>query len=480
MTDDFWFLIVIGCILLFSWASALHALLYKRDSRAALAWIVVCVMFPPFGALFYFLFGINRVRTHGRRLGGPLTLLLHMGTEAAEEGLVPAIPPSAVPAAFQPIANLSDRITRQPLLGGNRVEPLSNGEEAFPAMLAAIGRARQSIYLSTYIFETNATGKKFIAALGAAVARGVDVRVILDGVGEYYSFPKAGWLLKRAKVPVARFFPPRVLPPSFFINLRNHRKILVVDGVEGFTGGMNIGDRHLAADSTKAERVEDLHFRVAGPVVAQMEQIFLADWILCMGREEPLPVRSGELRRGDAYCRAIADGPNDDIDKMAMILVGAAAAARERIFIMTPYFLPNRELVGALQSAALRGVVVRILLPAKNNLPFVKWASDNMLWELLQHGVRIAYQPPPFVHTKLFLVDDIYTIMGSANIDPRSLRLNFEMVMEIFDPALSQNLRARFVQALARSRETSLAEMDGRSLAVRIRDALCWLFTPYL
>jgi cardiolipin synthase len=255
---------------------------------------------------------------------------------------------------------------------------------------------------------------------------------------------------------------------------------LVVDGVEGFTGGMNIGDRHLAADVAKADRVEDLHFQVTGPVVAQMEQIFLADWRLCTGREEPLPVRSGELRRGDTYCRAIADGPNDDIDKLAMIMVGAAAAARERILIMTPYFLPHRELVGALQAAALRGVTVRILLPAKNNLPYVKWASDNMLWELLKHGVCIAYQPPPFVHTKLSLVDDVYTIMGSANIDPRSLRLNFEMAMEIFDPVLSRTLRGRFVQALARSRETSLAEMDSRSLPVRIRDSLCWLFTPYL
>ncbi|MBI5895612.1 MAG: PLDc N-terminal domain-containing protein [Desulfobacterales bacterium] len=478
MTDYYWFLI--GCILLFSWANALHALLYKRDSRAALAWIAVCIMFPPVGALFYFLFGINRVRTHGQRLGGPLTLLLHMGAEAAEEGLAPHIPPSAVPEAFQPIANLSDHITRQPLLGGNRVTALSNGEEAFPSMLAAIERARQSVYLSTYIFDTNPTGRRFIAALQAAVARQVDVRVILDGVGEYYSRPRAGRLLKRAKVPVARFFPPRLLPPSLFINLRNHRKILVVDGAEGFTGGMNIGDRHLAADSSKADRVEDLHFRVAGPVVAQMEQIFLADWRLCTGREEPLPVRSGDVRVGNAYCRAVADGPDDQIDKLAMILVGAAAAARERIFLMTPYFLPNRALVGALQSAALRGVTVRILLPAKNNLPYVKWASDNMLWELLQHGVRIAYQPPPFVHTKLFVVDDVYSIIGSANIDPRSLRLNFEMVLEIFDADLNRALRGRFVQALARSRETSLAEMDGRSLPVRIRDAWCWLFTPYL
>ncbi|MFZ1982788.1 MAG: phospholipase D-like domain-containing protein, partial [Desulfatitalea sp.] len=230
MSDYYWLLI--GCVLLFSWATALHALLYKRDSRAALAWIVVCIVFPPMGALFYFLFGINRVRTQGQRLGGPLTMLLRVGGERAEEEPEPAMLPSVVPQSFQPIAKLSDRITQRPLLGGNRIEPLINGEEAFPTMLAAIGRARQSVYLSTYIFETNSTGRGFIAALRAAVGRGVDVRVILDGVGEYYSFPKAGTLLKRANVPVARFFPPRLLPPSFFINLRNHRKILVVDGSE--------------------------------------------------------------------------------------------------------------------------------------------------------------------------------------------------------------------------------------------------------
>lgn len=186
------------------------------------------------------------------------------------------------------------------------------------------------------------------------------------------------------------------------------------------------------------------------------------------------------MLHGEALCRTVVDGPNEDIDKLAMILMGATAVARRRIFIMTPYFLPSRDLVGALQTAALRGVDVRILLPAKNNLPYVKWASDNMLWMLLKEGVRIFYQPPPFVHTKLFLIDDYYAIIGSANIDPRSLRLNFEMVLEVYDPKLNHDLAERFTQAMAASRETSLAEMDGRPLPVKVRDSLCWLFTPYL
>jgi cardiolipin synthase len=328
--------------------------------------------------------------------------------------------------------------------------------------------------------DSDKTGRAFIAALSDAVGRGVDVRVILDGVGEYYSFPRAGTLLKRAGVPVARFLPPKLLPPSLFINLRNHCKILVADGKVGFTGGMNIGDRHLAGDLSDASRVQDIHFRVRGPVVSQMEQVFLAHWSFCTGTQTPCPFEGGGDKEGDALCRLVVDGPNDDMDRLTVVFMGAVAAARHRVFIMTPYFLPSRDFIGALQTAALRGVDVRVILPSKSNLPYVKWASDNMLWQLLQQDVRVYYQPPPFVHSKLFLVDDFYAVVGSANLDPRSLRLNFELVLEIFDPALNKSLADRFMQALTKSRETSLAEMDGRPLLVQIRDSLCWLFSPYL
>ncbi len=467
-------------IALLSWGSALHALLNKRESRAALTWIAFCIMFPPLGPILYFLFGINRVRTRGRRVGGPLTVLLRVSPEEAEDRIKHEVSASLAPERYRPIARLSDRVTNRQLLAGNRVEPLKNGEQAYPAMLDAIEGAKRTLYLSTFIMDTDATGRKFIEALAKAVRRGVDVRVILDGVGELYSFPWAGALLRRAGVSAARFLPPRLLPPSLYINLRNHSKILVADGRVGFTGGMNIGDRHLAANPSNPSQVEDIHFRVLGPVVAQMEQIFLAQWSFCTGDETPPPTESVGAKEGDALCRSIVDGPNEDMDKLAMILVGATSVAQQRVFIMTPYFLPSRELIGALQSAALRGVDVRVLLPSKNNLPYVKWASDNMLWQLLQQGVRISYQPPPFVHSKLFLVDDFYSIIGSANIDSRSLRLNFELAMEIFSPSLNKNLAERFLAAFSRSRETSLAEMDGRSLPIRIRDSLCWLFTPYL
>ena len=390
-----------------------------------------------------------------------------------------AQPDMIIPQEFAEIARVSDAVTRRPLVDGNRVELLNNGEQAYPAMIETIENANRSCFMATYIFETNRTGRQFVDALARVAGSGVDVRVLIDGVGELYGIPRAGTLLKKRNVRVARFLPPKLLPPSLYINLRNHRKILVADGRVGFVGGMNIGDRHLTENQENPSRVVDMNFRLTGPVVAQIEQVFLEDWRFSTGEDSVQPVSSVD-KTGDALCRTIVEGPNDDIDKLATILLGAVNSARHKIFIMTPYFIPSRELIAALGSAALRGVDVFILLPSKNNLPFVQWATTNMLWELLQRGVRVFYQPPPFVHTKLFIVDDYYAQVGSANIDPRSLRLNFELAVEIFDKPFTQSLTLHMQQTIERSREIFLKDVDTRPLAIRTRDALAWLFSPYL
>ena len=223
----------------------------------------------------------------------------------------------------------------------------------------------------------------------------------------------------------------------------------------------------------------DAHFRLAGPVVTQIEHVFLEDWGFSTG-EQVTPTQASARENGSMICRTIVDGPNEDLDRLSMILVGAVSAARRRISIMTPYFLPSRELIAALQTAALRGVEVTIILPSKNNLPFVHWATRNMLWELLEWGIRLYYQPPPFVHTKLFVVDDQYAQIGSANIDPRSLRLNFELAVEVFDKQFVKILTEHIQKSQDQSLEVSLKDLDSRRLPVRIRDALAWLFSPYL
>lgn len=458
-------------------AAVVHVLLHKRDSRGAFGWIAVCLLFPLFGPVLYAVFGINRVQIRAQRLDQRATHALGQRAPGVDSGHTRRAP--AVPEALTGLAAAADELAAVPLVAGNELQVLHHGDQAYPAMLEAIDQARAYVYLATYIFETDVSGRQFVAALARAAARGVDVRVMLDGFGEYYAWPRrrAGGLLRRQGVSVARFLAPSLLPPSLRINLRNHRKILVVDGVRGFTGGMNIGDRHVGS-ARRPRRVDDMHFALAGPVVHQMETVFLADWAFVTG--ERTAAGDSAAARGSATCRVIDDGPTEDPDRVALLLSAAVAAARERVLIMTPYFLPSAGLIAALQTAALRGLDVSIVLPAANNLPYVHWASRHGLRELLVRGVKIYYQPAPFVHSKLFVVDDSYALIGSANLDPRSLRLNFEMQVEVYDRRFVAELADHLAARIEASRRYTAADFDQRSLPVRLRDAVAWLFTPYL
>lgn len=459
-----------------SFLAAGHALLHKREPRSAMGWIAFCLAFPLAGPFSYFLFGINRIRTRARKLHGE-----HgpAPQEGAPEGPEIEVSPDLVPRKLRVLARISNAVSRHALVPGNAVTVLHNGEAAYPSMLEAIEEATSSVLLASYIFDADGTGRRFIDALARARERGVDVRVLLDGYGEIYSSPSPGRRLKARGVPLALFIPPKLVPPTWHLNLRSHRKILVADGRVAFVGGMNIGDRHLAERLEDPARVVDVHFRLEGPVVGQIARVFCEDWEFA-AREPLAPPEADAAPAGDALCRTITEGPNEDLDRLVMLLIAAIGAARHRIRIMTPYFLPSREMIAMLQSAALRGIEVTVVLPGKNNLPYVHWATRNMLWELLQRGVRVYYQPPPFVHSKLFLIDDDYVVIGSANLDPRSLRLNFELAVEVFHAGVAQEISAHFDEARARSREVTVEEVDGRPLPVRLRDGLAWLFSPYL
>lgn len=482
-------LLLILLVVLTALGGAIHALLNKRDPRAALGWIVVCLAFPPLGFLAYLLLGINRIRVqaqtlhHRSSLGPPIPAKpLAKKLDPDDRADVrpedrPAGHPAELPRVLAGIEHISTALSRYPICGGNSVEILHNGEETYPAMWEAIDGARKCVYLATYIFESNATGERFADTLARARGRGVEVRVLLDGYGELYSWPPAGRLLERRGVRVERFLPP-LRPQMWHFNLRNHRKILTVDGAIGFVGGINLGDRHLALRTENPARVVDMHFRIAGTVVSQIERVFAEDWEFASGEHlEPSPPAAPV---GETLCHALPDGPNQDLDRLAMLLIGAAGSARRQLTIMTPYFLPSREFVAALQTAALRGVEVEVFLPGKNNLPYVHWATRNLLWELLERGVRVYEQPPPFVHTKYLTLDGHYSLIGSFNIDPRSLRLNFELGVEVYGTELAAALDTHTDAVRSTSRQVTLEEVDGRSLPVRLRDGICWLFSPYL
>jgi cardiolipin synthase len=281
-------------------------------------------------------------------------------------------------------------------------------------------------------------------------------------------------------VKVARFNPAIVPFAHPYFNLRNHRKLLVVDGRVGFTGGMNIREGCLLALDPR-HPTRDLHFRVEGPVVRQMVETFAFDWQFTA--REPLEGDAwfpalGEV--GPVTARGIPDGPDEDLETLQDTILGALSQAERSVRIMTPYFLPDDSLVEALRIAAMRGVRVDILLPARGNLRVVEWAAMGQLTQVLRWGCRVWCSPPPFDHSKLLVVDDAWCLVGSANWDPRSLRLNFEFCVECYDPGLAGRLVALHEERLAAARPYRAWEHQTRGLPRRVRDGIARLALPYL
>ncbi len=476
----FWPHIAAGLNMILALLASGHAVLSKRDTRATIGWVGVIWLAPLLGTLLYVWLGINRIERLARSLRADRP---HLESPAGLSEGSTEIPDQACSLAgthLQPLARLVRDVTRRPLWGGNRVTPLINGDQAFPAMLQAIDEASRSITLTTYLFDHDATGKRFVEALRRAMSRHVAVRVLVDYVGAHYTWQPIPRQLRRAGIPYAQFLPTLIPWRLQYSNLRSHRKILVVDGRIGFTGGMNIHAGNCLAQQPR-HGVQDLHFRLVGPVVAQLQGVFADDWAFCT--DELLqgePWFSAVEPDGPVLARGISDGPDDDFETLRLTLLGAIACAQSSLLIVTPYFLPDSSLIAALNVAVLRGVQVDLVLPQKNDQALVQWATTALLWQVLHRGCRIWLSPPPFDHTKLMVVDGLWTLLGSANWDPRSLRLNFEFNVECYDQELATSLTELVRSKIQQSQPLSLADVDGRSLPKRLRDGVARLLSPYL
>jgi cardiolipin synthase len=448
-------------------AVTVHVLRRKRDVGASIGWIGLAWFSPIAGGLFYFVFGINRVRRRARR----------EREDRPEDVDGPVVPLRT--DHLRPLEIAAGRITRRPALAGNSVTVLRNGDEAYPKMLAAIASAKHSIGLSSYLLRGDAAGNRFIKALAAASQRGVEVRVLVDGIGSGYFSSAAYRRLRRRGIPVARFMHS-VLPWRMpFINLRTHKKILVVDGRQGFTGGMNIAAENMLSTRPR-DPVRDTHFAVEGPVVAQLSEAFASDWSFVTGEELEGPAWFPQLAPtgGGALARVITSGPDEDLEKIEFIVLQAIACARRSISLMTPYFLPDERLISALAVAAMRGVEVDVLVPARSNHRVVDWASRANSVPLLSAGCRLWNNPPPFDHSKIMVVDRTWCMIGSANWDMRSFRLNFELNMEIYHPELAGVLEAMMVSM--RGQRVTHDALEESRLVLRLRDAAMRLMLPYL
>ena len=345
-------------------------------------------------------------------------------------------------------------------------------------MLGAIDAARKSIGLASYIFRDDTHGQQFSEALIRALKRGVEVRVLIDGVGSGWFWSGTYVRLKRAGVPVKRFLHSYFPWRTPFLNLRNHRKILVVDGRLAFVGGLNIGDENVEAGNPQ-HPVRDTHFRIEGPVVAQLVEAFADDWLFQTGERLLSEIWFPPIEpAGTIPARAVSSGPDEELEQIEFVALHAISCARRSIRVVTPYFLPPEVLTMALGLAAMRGVTVDIVVPENSNHRILDWARRVPMRPLLEAGCRIWLRPAPFDHSKLMTIDDSWSLIGSANWDTRSFRLNFELNVEIIDADLAAHLD-RFMRGKMEAR-LSREDLAARGLPLRLRDAGVRLLLPYL
>ena len=484
--------ILAAVILIAQSLATVHILSNKREVRSAIAWVGLVWLAPGFGLFAYFLFGINRIRRRAQITREKRGLPARADLTSAPAGFkLRDLKPDAQ-NRWRAHDRLAGKVAGFPLVGGNHIRPLMGGREAYDAMIDAIDNATVSIALTTYIFQIDQAGRRFVKALIRAHERGVDVRVLVDAVGNLYGLRPVSNILRRNNVPVAVFNPARLSWRLAFFNLRTHRKLLIVDGAKAFAGGMNIRRHHLErADGTP--RVQDTHFMLEGPIARQMMDVFADDWAFADGEmlEGPIwfpkPADKMSDKKTDADnhgdrmpARAIPDGPDEPRHKTAMVIESAIAAAREQVHIITPYFLPDEALISALSQAALRGVRVNILLPEKNNLPLFGLASMASLKPLISAGCHIFAGAPPFDHSKLMIVDKSWVLMGSSNWDARSLKLNFEFNVECYSKQLAQTMLDWTNEKFKMAQPVTKDSIKQRPFFKRVFGRIFWLATPYL
>ncbi|GAN55033.1 phospholipase D-like domain-containing protein [Tanticharoenia sakaeratensis] len=449
--------------------ATLHILRTKDDTAAATGWIGVCWLMPFTGVVLYAMFGINRVRRLAQRIAERRTWEGDGGSGG---------PRRTIEGRLAPLARTVTKLTERPVMDGNTIAMMHNGDATYPRMIEAIDAAERTILLCSYIFRHDRVGTDFVAALSRAKARGCQIHVLVDGIGSGYFICGVERALRREGIDCRRFMHS-VLPWRMpFINLRNHRKVLLIDGRIGFMGGLNIGEENLLRLRTKLP-VCDTHFRVEGPILRQLTESFVQDWAMTTGTDLDGDTFFPDVAPlGDVPLRVVTSGPDNDLEKIEYAMLQGIALSRTHVRLMSPYFLPDQRFSTELRLAALRGVEIDIVVPGSSNHHLIDWARDANLTQFLNAGCRIWMARPPFNHSKLMAIDDDWCFVGSANLDVRSLRLNFEINLEVYDTAMTRDV-SNFIDRHRHIRVTH-HDLDKRPMPVKLRNAAVRLFMPYL
>jgi cardiolipin synthase len=459
-------------------------LIRRKEPSSTAAWILVLVFLPAVGSLLFLLFGRDRIRMPARRKR-ELDAIVRAQVSASRNETPDADRTSnlrIIPASplEQAMFRIGQRLTHLRATDGNHVDVLAQGETMYDALGHAIDGARHHVHAQFYLIRNDATGAWFRDRLVAAAKRGVAVRLLMDGYGCFAL--GAGWRrpLRRAGASVADFFPMRsaLLQP---VNLRNHRKIVVVDGETAFTGGFNIGDEY-RGNMPGVGAWRDVHLRIVGPAAAELQRVFFQDW--AFATSQPIDPSGYFVRdapsRGEAKIAIVTSGPDTRTEAIHRMFFGAIVGATREVALTTPYFVPTESLTVAMELAAMRGVDLKIVLPGRSNHRVTFHAGRSFYTDLLRAGVDIREYQPGIVHAKTLVADSQIALVGSANMDLRSFRLNFEVHALVHDATTATRLRETFEDDLARSRRVDLEQWESRAWTLRVKEGAARLVSPLL
>lgn len=495
MSHELFWIMIYAVYLLLQLGFAVHILLTRHEeSSSALMWLLVIILLPIAGMIFYCFFGIIRIKTIGMRfqkiqdfVDSSRPKFLGKQIKGYQDNIKEFIPEPG--SENEEVRRMLDNLlpSRVPL-SGNHLELLRDGTSVYPRMLEDIKKARHSIRMQSFIIMNDPVGKKLFDALEKKAENGVDVKVQYDSFGSFkasFSYFFHRYIKQNLNNLSIRPFSPINLFSPWRIQLRNHRKLLVIDGKIAYIGGVNISQENMKTRKLpRRKHIHDLHCRITGPAVAELQMAFLKDWVYSTRSKliaEELPYDfPPQKKTGDSIVRVVDSGPGQNYQGSQNVFFTAAATAQKSLWILTPYFIPDVSFIKALIMTAARNVDVRIIVPKNNNHPFVAQASQSFYRSLITSGVRVFEKRGNFSHAKAMLVDSEWAFMGSSNCDVRSFRLNFELDFCAQGGSFIKDLMKQFDEELAASSEISLKAVTNKSILVKLRENFCALFAPIL
>lgn len=477
--------ILIGLIVLLNTFFAIVMIFReRRDATSSWAWLLVLFFIPLLGFLLYLLFGQNLSRYRmfqwedRKKLG--IDKLLATQLEEIRKNTFSF--KSETAEKYKQMINMHVLNNDALLTDDNEVEIFTDGNEKFETLLNDIEQATHHIHLQYYILKKDELGKRLVAALTRKAEQGVKVRVLYDDLGSRSLRPKFFKELRKAEGEIEVFFPSKLRWINLRLNYRNHRKLVIIDGEIGYVGGFNVGDEYLGLDPSFGYW-RDTHLKIQGTAVHAIQARFILDWN--QATEKRMISYSPELfpvpqTTGGSSLQIVTSGPDSEWEQIKNGYMKMITSAKESICIQTPYFIPDASILDALKIACLSGVEVKVMIPDKPDHPFVYWATLSYAGELLKSGANVYIYENGFIHAKSIVVDHEIASVGTANIDMRSFKLNFEVNAFLYDVDIATKLHDSFIQDMEKSRQLTLEAYVQRSRGIRIKESVSRLLSPIL